>query len=516
MGAFLSPARESFRILPGLTLLNRGKVRDTYALADDQHLLIVTSDGISIFDYVLNVTVPTKGYVLNMMSVFWLQMMEQRGFPTHLITAGKGIDDYLPDDLKNDADLQARAMVVKKAVTDPGEFIYRNVLTGSSVGPYQASGKVCGIPLPKGLQDGDKFDRPLFTPTTKAEVGHDEHVDAADFFADFPSQSFMGYQIFLIAARYAESRGILIADTKFEFGRDSDVQVMLIDEVLSPDSSRFWSLAAWQEMQKLPKRTSPPSFDKQPVRDYGAQLGINDKNRSPKNPADRAWVWSLEFPQKLIDHTTVLDRYIFWRITGFTVEDYAKKLGVILPRQRKNIVILFGSDSDLTKPIYQAIRTARVRYMPSGELSSLRLVTNFSYHGRPDALWSFAETGEFTVLGSEGGNKILLLDEIDYFIYAAGIAAAQAGIFDAFLAHHNHHIPVIGLALGPEGTENLLAAQLSIKCLPGGHVVTDEINGSVYTNAFGLEAAIERIANGELPPPKKRTTKPIEIDPKID
>ncbi|MFH0805065.1 MAG: phosphoribosylaminoimidazolesuccinocarboxamide synthase [Patescibacteria group bacterium] len=497
MGAFLPPAREAFRILPGLELLNRGKVRDTYLLPDSQHLLIVTSDGISIFDYVLDASVRHKGYVLNMISVFWFRMLESHGFRTHLVAAGKNIDAYLPEDLRNDPDLQARAMVVEKVTPLEYEFIYRNVLTGSSVKAYKQDGAVCGIPLPPGMQDSDLFGDPLFTPTTKAETGHDENVPAQEVIDKYPDAVTMGMSIFKLGTQWARQHGILMADTKFEFGWDTDGTLMIIDEVMSPDSSRFWEQAVWEVTQGQSKRKAPPSFDKQQVRDYGAQLGINDAKRSPENPDDRAWVWALKFPDDVLDSTTKRYRYILWRLSGHTVESFAQYvLGVSLPIQPKSVAIVFGSESDITDAVRDTIRTACLRHVESGELEVIA-VHVISCHRNPDVL------AEFAMKGCDGA---------DVVICAGGKAFALPGVLDALIHQAGRGIPVIGVAFGTPGTENFEAARLSIKELPSQPVVLNEQTGEPYGGVDGLTQAIARVATGELPPPKTRKTAEAKLN----
>ena len=171
----LSPARKSVPIIEGLELMNRGKVRDTYRLPD-QKLLIVVTDGISVFDFVLNVLIPIKGYVLAAMTHFWLLYLESKGIKTHFVAAGKDIDYYLPEHLRGNVDLQRRAMVVMKLEMILIEFIMRFCLTGSVLKEYREKGTVYGVQMPAGLKDGDLLPGMIFTPTTKAQEGHDEQM----------------------------------------------------------------------------------------------------------------------------------------------------------------------------------------------------------------------------------------------------------------------------------------------------------------------------------------------------
>lgn len=513
MGAILSPARKLQKILraPKMKLLNRGKVRDTYLLPDKKNLLLVCSDGISIFDIVLNFNVPMKGAILNLMSHFWFKLLEEQGFKTHFVATGAGIDKYLPEKLRGNADLQSRAMVVKKLDVREFEFIYRDKLTGSGYLDYLATGSVCGHKLPVGLKDGDQLPRPLFAPSTKADVGHDENVDAKGVGDKYPKESFLGYEIFTFAVQYARERGIAIADTKFEFGIDAEGNICICDEVLSPDSSRFWEFVLWVMSRKLEERSSPSSFDKEIARKVGKKLGINKLRNDDMGDLEQAWKWKGS--KELIKALTDAYRYIFWRLTGETLENYAKKLGVALPPRRKNIVVLLGSESDLTTEVKQAIQAAGVRYTNNGELTNIRVVTNFSCHRQFKAMVTLARTGKLEVMeAGETEPRVLKLADVDYFIAGAGLAAQLPGMLDAALAAYGRSIPVIGLAFGPDHTENQDAARLSISHIPGQPVIMNEIDGTVYTNAEGLTDALKRIATGELPPAKARTVKPIHID----
>ncbi len=210
-----SLVRAGWPILSGLELVSRGKVRDTYRLPDN-HLLVVATDAISIFDFVLNALVPEKGIILNAMNHFWLKYLENFGFETHFVAVGADIDKYLPATLRNDVNLQSRAMVVQELKMAKFEFIFRVCLTGSVVAKYNETGLVYGHKLPKGLQDGDQLPCILDTPTTKAENGHDEPVSPKDVRDAFPADAYLLNTIVEIASSFVESRGIKLADTKFE------------------------------------------------------------------------------------------------------------------------------------------------------------------------------------------------------------------------------------------------------------------------------------------------------------
>ena len=262
--------------LSGLPLINRGKVRDIYEI-DGDHLLIVASDRLSAFDVVLPEPIPGKGEVLTRVARFWFERTRHI-IPNHLSTLP--LEQAIPDAAERKR-LGDRAMVVKTLKPLPVEAIARGYLIGSGWKEYQASGRVCGIELPKGLRMADKLPETLYTPSTKAEVGdHDQNIDFARTVellgADLAEQvRDASIRIYDECAAYALEHGIIIADTKFEFGLDADGRLHLIDEVLTPDSSRFWPVDEYRP------GTSPPSFDKQFVRDY---LETLDWDKTPPGP----------------------------------------------------------------------------------------------------------------------------------------------------------------------------------------------------------------------------------------
>ncbi len=267
--------------LTGLELIHRGKVRDVYAL-DDAHMLIVTTDRLSAFDVILPDPIPEKGRVLTAISNFWFARTTHLAI-NHL--TGLDVDRFVTNPSER-ALLRGRAIVVKRLRALPVEAVIRGYLIGSGWKDYQHSGEVCGIPLPKGLRQADPLPTPLFTPATKAEAGaHDENVSAATVArligAPLTEQiEKVSLALYRYAADYALKRGILIADTKFEFGLDANGQLILMDEILTPDSSRFWPLVSYAP------GTSPPSFDKQYVRDYLETLDWNKKAPGPHLPPE--------------------------------------------------------------------------------------------------------------------------------------------------------------------------------------------------------------------------------------
>jgi len=262
--------------LSELPLLSRGKVRDIYA-AGDAHLLIVTSDRLSAFDVVLPQPIPGKGEVLTRVSRFWLE--RTAGIIPNQLTE-LSVETFVTDPEQRRA-LGDRAMVVRRLNPLPIEAIVRGYLIGSGWKDYQASGAVSGIKLPAGLRQADRLPAPIFTPSTKAAIGdHDENIDFAGaaerIGAELAEQvRAISLRIYQESAAYALERGIIIADTKFEFGLDAEGRLHLIDEVLTPDSSRFWPVDQYQP------GSSPPSFDKQFVRDY---LETLDWDKTPPGP----------------------------------------------------------------------------------------------------------------------------------------------------------------------------------------------------------------------------------------
>lgn len=265
---------------PTLSLLRRGKVRDVYSV-DRDTLLIVATDRISAFDVVLPNAIPEKGRVLTALTLFWFDLIRDI-VPNHLITAD--VSRYPAPLQRYAAELEGRSMLVRRAQVIPFECVARGYLAGSGWKEYQKTGAVCGIPLPAGLKEAEKLPQPIFTPATKAETGHDQNVSQAEMAkaagAELTARlKQLTLAVYTRAADYASTRGILIADTKFEFGRTSD-EIILVDEVLTPDSSRFWPAA------KYVPGMSPPSFDKQYVRDYLETLAWNKQPPAPPLPPE--------------------------------------------------------------------------------------------------------------------------------------------------------------------------------------------------------------------------------------
>ena len=285
--------------LPGLELVGRGKVRDIYA-AGDEHLLIVATDRLSAFDVVLPDPIPGKGAVLTGLSRFWFSRIDDI-VRNHCATAG--IEEFVVDAGVRTS-IADQTMVVRRLEPLPIEAIVRGYLIGSGWKDYRRTGTVCGIRLPPGLRQADRLPEVIFTPSTKAEAGaHDENIDfdaAAGLVGRELAEQVReaSIRVYREAAAFAAERGIIIADTKFEFALDADGELVLIDEVLTPDSSRFWPA------DRYAPGTSPPSFDKQFVRDY---LETLDWDKTPPAPA---------LPAEIIEQTSRKYREAFDRIAG--------------------------------------------------------------------------------------------------------------------------------------------------------------------------------------------------------
>jgi phosphoribosylaminoimidazole-succinocarboxamide synthase len=265
--------------LPGLRLWRRGKVRDVYDLGDQ--LLMVATDRISAFDVVLPTGIPGKGVLLTQISLFWFRLLRDV-VPNHVVASD--VDEY-PSELRaHRAQLEGRSMIVTKTAPLPVECVVRGYIAGSAWKDYRATGGICGIPLPAGLQESGRLEFPLFTPSTKAEVGHDENISFGEVERLLgPARAAhvrdLSVALYSRARDHAEARGILLADTKFEFGTLDD-RLVWIDEALTPDSSRFWPRGGYR-----PGR-SQPSFDKQYVRDYLETLEWDKRPPGPTLPGD--------------------------------------------------------------------------------------------------------------------------------------------------------------------------------------------------------------------------------------
>lgn len=324
MGANLPPLVAEYPLLnilsaAGLVRMHQGKVRDTWKIPGSNFLLVVATDRISIFDFVLNALVHRKGEVLTAMTIFWMAKILTET-KHHLAAYGREIDPYLPVELQNNSDLQRRAIIVKRCDMKPVEFIYRGCLTGSGFKEYKKTGTLHGQPLLPGLYDGSLLLPPQFDPTTKAAVGHDTTLNAEAVRQEYPQESTLGLQIYIQMAAYAEGRGILMADTKMEFG-GYEGEPTLADEVGTPDSSRYWDLTEWKK--KVLTRETPSPLDKEFVRNWGRIHGI--QNREPENSEDIAFVHALTVHPDILDTTSGLYSTIFQRLTGQSLEDFQRE-----------------------------------------------------------------------------------------------------------------------------------------------------------------------------------------------
>lgn len=323
------PASILIKPLEGLPLIYRGKVRDTYRLSCGRYLIVAT-DRVSIFDFVLPAFVERKGEVLNALNIFWrltifgtlLGDSSPFGYGSDLVAWGASIDRYLPMSLRSNRRLWRQAVVVRKLKMVPVEAVVRGYLTGSGLKAYQKTAPrhmVCGHELPSGLHDGAKLPWPIFTPTTKAEVGHDTHMSVSDVRAKHGVEiENLSLLLFTIGGRFALSKGVIIADTKFEWGYDTHGQLSLGDEILTPDSSRFWDSDEWLVAKR--KKKSPPARDKQFVRDWGKTVGIHE--RKPEKAEDVAFVSHLCVPPEVCERTTDIYLAIFERLTGRTLDEF--------------------------------------------------------------------------------------------------------------------------------------------------------------------------------------------------
>ncbi|CAO3686200.1 hypothetical protein G6F70_000983 [Rhizopus microsporus] len=285
---------------PDLKLIARGKVRDLYEV-DEKSLLFVATDRISAFDVIMNNAIPGKGKILTQISLFWFDLLKDV-LPNHLITAN--FDEMPAKVQKYREQLEGRSILVKKMKVLPIEAIVRGYITGSGLAEYKKKGTICDIPLPEGLVDSQKLPEVLFTPSTKAEIGdHDENIHPSKMaeilgdkeLADKVTKS--AIELYTKASEYAAKKGIIIADTKFEFGLDENNQLSVVDEVLTPDSSRFWPA------DKYEAGRTQDSFDKQFLRNYLESIKFDKKT-------------SIELPQDVIDNTLAKYKEAFFLLTG--------------------------------------------------------------------------------------------------------------------------------------------------------------------------------------------------------
>ncbi|MDD5437698.1 MAG: phosphoribosylaminoimidazolesuccinocarboxamide synthase [Patescibacteria group bacterium] len=472
--------------IPGLERVHQGKVRDTYVLpGHPDKLLVVATDRLSIFDFVLPALVPQKGEILTAMNYFWRQMIEPQ-LNHDLLAGGAEVNEYLPPELRENTNLLQRAAVIRKLNMCDCEAIVRGYLTGSSLKPYSATKQVCGHKLPPGILDGDDLPFPIFTPTTKAKEGHDEHITADSVAEKYGARvERFSLQLYQAAQAYASKKGIILADTKFEWGQDPKTgEFVLADEVLTPDSSRFWEMTAWK---KRGIYSSPPSYDKQFVREWGKKFDINKQD--PCKPEDVEFVHDLKVPDDIVRRTTQLYRYIFWRLTGQKLESFQNEvmdLDVKPPKVKIEIVI--GSKSDLGQ-------------MEEG-LAVLRRVQS---EGETEVYWNVISCHRnLNELARYAHN----LPEDVIVIAGAGMAAALPGILKTMLVDEGKsHIPVLGVGFDGKSEEDNLAARLSIERVPGQPVLFDP-NGKAYLGRSGFTSACWSALRDEFLPVDPPESKP--------
>ena len=293
--------------LTSLPLLARGKVRDNYAVGDDR-ILMVASDRISAFDVIMGEPIPGKGALLTQMALFWFELLKDVA-PNHLT----GDDPVSVVSAAERAQVEGRSMLVKKLKPLPVEAVVRGYLAGSGWKEYQDNGEVCGVKLPAGLKNASKLPEPIFTPATKAEVGdHDENI-SYDKMAEIIGGEMaakvreLAVALYKKAADFALTKGIIIADTKFEFGLDENGTLTVMDEVLTPDSSRFWPIEGYEAA--FAAGQNPPSYDKQFLRDWLEQATVDGQpwDKTAPSPA---------LPQSVIEHTSAKYREALTRLTG--------------------------------------------------------------------------------------------------------------------------------------------------------------------------------------------------------
>lgn len=320
--------------IAGLNHLNSGKTGELFQIPDSDYLLMAKTDRVSIFDFVLPGLVPDKGAILTQMTILWITKVlgevTDQFAGHHLSTWGKEIGWHTPKTLTLDADLLSRSLVIERFNAPHIECIVRGYLTGSGFKDYDpVTGLLHGHRLRQGLKDGDRLGRAIFTPSTKALQGHDENIDYLEVrHSHGTTPERVSLALYRRAAQYARRRGFIIADTKFELGPKGE----LIDEVLTPDSSRFWLLSAYEAAQAKEPPTVPAGFDKQSIRNWGKTVstpfhhrsgapivGIN--NLDPQNPAHVEFVSGLVIPTAVLDHTSELYHQCLERLFGVTLKE---------------------------------------------------------------------------------------------------------------------------------------------------------------------------------------------------
>lgn len=480
--------------IPFMKKIHEGKVRATYSADNESmqgRLFQLSSDRVSIFNFVLNGIIPQKGEILNALTVFWL-MQVLKNFSSHLIAYGPSVFSYLPPQLKHNDEvspalkhkMNRSGLVVKKLDLLPIEAIVRGYLTGSGWSKYKQTGQCYGYSLPNGLWDGAKLPYAMFTPTEKSDddpwIHHDEVIKRH---GGIPER--VSLQIYQQASAYAESRGIIIADTKCEM----DGAGVIGDEILTTDSSRFWDKAEWEKC--VAEKKSPTSLDKEFVRKWGKTHGIDKLD--PTNPDHIKQVLDLGVPNEVAQQTQLIYRYLFWRMTGQKLELFQQSFMSIEDARTPEvkIAVVIGSESDLPQ---MTAGLHDLRQAQNGGCCVSTSVNVISCHRNPLELQNFTER-----------------ESPDVVIAGAGMAAALPGIIKAWFRHFSKAIPVIGVAFEGKNEAATRAAQLSIEQLPGQPVILNA-NGKAFSGPQGFQGAVNLALNAEFMPEKISAPKPAQYN----
>ncbi len=462
---------------------HQGKVRDSYLLPDyDDLMLVVATNRCSIFDFVLNTTIPHKGAILTAMNVFGTKYIVGDLCPTDLVACGSDIVRYLPRELRGNIELQMTGTVARKFIPPTVEDVVRNAITGSGYKSYCKDGTICGHRLPPGLQNGNLLPYLLYTPTTKASVGHDEPITADSVGLQFgPARERLSLQLTALAVRHALSRGLILADTKEELSyfvnKNEEREWVLVDERFTLDSSRIWDKRAWEMAQREGKL--PPSFDKQYVRGWGEDNGING-TLNPEDEEVLARVHAQVVPDDVVLASTKLFRYGFWRWTGQKLENFQRiEMGIDVHVPRPSVHVIVGSNSDFLQ-----IEHGISHFESHGIEHKVHVI---SCHRNRDELANYVAD----IAQHQEGRP-------DRIIAGAGMAAALPGVLKAELCNFGlKEIPVIGVAFqGKSDTDNL-AAQLSIERLPEEPVELDKA-GNAYFGSEGFMRACDSAIHDEF------------------
>jgi len=489
-----SPARANWPLFEGPKVIKRGKAWDSYRLANRLRWLVAT-DCASIYEFSLNHIFPLKGACLVTYCVFWHLKLSAYGIKTHIVAFGSGIDKYIPEQYRNNPDIQSRSLIVSELdMISDYELIVRKLITGHGWEEYEKTGKnggqpsICGQPLPKGLQDGDMLPYTMFTPTTKVDKGHDTNVPADPVRLKYPSAVFRVLQAFDIAFNYAWERNVVLADDKKECDKEGNIA----DETFTIDSSRWTPKIAWlKSREPATGRKMSSGFDKQYLRNKGIEeLGINKLD--PDKPADIAKVHAWKVPDEAATHFIQGGKYLFWLLSDMNINRFRRgPMGISLPPDPpKNVLLVCGSETDF--PVVKSVCEGVRPYVT---------VDITSCHRNPNELVELVKSPRF----------------LSYDL-VAGVGSEQLGLpgdMDAW-AHYfctqdptRREVPVAGVALG--SGESLLAARMAIKRVPGQPLIMKELEGEPYVGPEGLRELLLRITNGELPPPqirKEREAKP--------